>query len=278
MRIIDSHQHFWKYDIQQHGWINDDMRLLKHDFLPSDLQIVFEKNKVEACVSIQVDQTKDETLFQIECAKPNDFIKGIVGWIDLFDHNIEETLDFYKKNKTIKGFRHILQGERAGFMSQPKFKSGLKKLAKNNYTYDLLIYNHQLNEAIELLKELQDLPIVLNHIAKPNIKEQSIEDWSMQIKNISKFENLSCKISGMVTEANWGNWKDKDLYPYLDIIIESFGMDRVMFGSDWPVCLLASSYERWLNVLKEYFNTFSTKEQEKFFALNCESFYKLEDQ
>ena len=162
-------------------------------------------------------------------------------------------------------------------MLQPKFISGLKKLATHNYTYDLLIYNNQLNEAIELLKELHNLPIVLNHIAKPNIKNQDIQDWNKQISAISKFENLSCKISGLVTEADWANWTEKDLYPYLDIIIDSFGIDRVMFGSDWPVCLLASSYEKWLSLLKSYFSRFSTLEQEKFFALNCESFYKLDD-
>jgi L-fuconolactonase len=277
MRIVDAHQHFWKYDTQIHGWIDKEMLVLQKDFMPSDLKIVFEKNQVDACVSIQVDQTKEETLFQIECAKSNAFIKGIVGWIDLFDNNIEETLYNYKENKTLKGFRYILQGKEKDFMLQPKFISGLKKLATHNYTYDLLIYNNQLNEAIELLKELHNLPIVLNHIAKPNIKNQDIQDWNKQISAISKFENLSCKISGLVTEADWANWTEKDLYPYLDIIIDSFGIDRVMFGSDWPVCLLASSYEKWLSLLKSYFSRFSTLEQEKFFALNCESFYKLDD-
>ncbi len=276
MRIIDAHQHFWKYHPQNHAWINDDMKIIQKDFLPADLSKILTDQKVKGCISVQVDQTKEETAFQIECAHHNPFIKGVVGWIDLLNPLIEKDIEAYKEKNIVKGFRHILQGTEKGFMLQPNFINGLKQLSKNHYTYDLLIYANQIQEAIELIKVVEDLPIVLDHIAKPSIKTKSIEDWKKDIKSLAKYPNLYCKISGMVTEADWTTWKSEDLKPYLDIVVEAFGVDRLLFGSDWPVCLVASSYERWLNTIKDYFKEFSISEQEKIFALNCESFYTLE--
>jgi L-fuconolactonase len=189
---------------------------------------------------------------------------------------IEKDIEAYKEQKIVKGFRHILQGAEKGFMLQSNFINGLKQLSKHHYTYDLLIYANQIQEAIELIKCVEDLPIVLDHIAKPSIKTKSLEDWERDIKSLAKYPNLFCKISGMVTEADWTTWKPEDLRPYLDIVVEAFGVDRLLFGSDWPVCLVASSYEKWLNTIKDYFNNFTISEQEKIFALNCESFYTLE--
>lgn len=276
MRIIDAHQHFWKYHPQNHAWINDDMKIIQKDFLPEDLAVVLSTQNVEGCISVQVDQTKEETAFQIECAGHNPFIKGVVGWIDLMNPSLEKDIEIYNEQKIVKGFRHILQGTEEGFMLQPNFINGLKQLSKHHYTYDLLIYVNQIQEAIELIKSVEDLPIVLDHIAKPSIKTKSIQDWERDIKSLAKYPNLYCKISGMATEADWTTWKSEDLKPYLDIVLEAFGVDRLLFGSDWPVCLVASSYERWLNTIKEYFKEFSISEQEKIFALNCESFYTLE--
>ncbi len=276
MRIIDSHQHFWKYHPQNHAWINDDMKIIQKDFLPEDLAVVLSTQNVEGCISVQVDQTKEETAFQIECAGHNPFIKGVVGWIDLMNPTLERDIEIYNEQKIVKGFRHILQGAEEGFMLQPNFINGLKQLSKYHYTYDLLIYANQIQEAIELIKSVEDLSIVLDHIAKPSIKTKSIQDWERDIKSLAKYPNLYCKISGMATEADWTTWKSEDLKPYLDIVVEAFGVDRLLFGSDWPVCLVASSYERWLITIKEYFKEFSISEQEKIFALNCESFYTLE--
>jgi L-fuconolactonase len=276
MRIIDAHQHFWKYHPQNHAWINDDMKIIQKDFLPADLSKILTDQKVEGSISVQVDQTNEETAFQIECAHHNPFIKGVVGWIDLLNPLIEKDIEAYKEKNIVKGFRHILQGTEKGFMLQPNFINGLKQLSKHHYTYDLLIYANQIQEAIELIKVVEDLPIVLDHIAKPSIKTKSIEDWKKDIKSLAKYPNLYCKISGMVTEADWTTWKSEDLKPYLDIVVEAFGVDRLLFGSDWPVCLVASRYERWLNTIKDYFKEFSISEQEKIFALNCESFYTLE--
>jgi L-fuconolactonase len=276
MQIIDAHQHFWNYHPQKQSWISDDMRLIQKDFLPKDLQVVLEKNNVESCISVQVDQNIEETIFQIDCANQNDFICGVVGWVDLFENDsIDGELDFYKQHPIVKGFRHILQGGAKGLLLQKSFISNLNKLAKNNFTYDLLIHHQQLNEAIELLKKVPNLPLVLNHIAKPAIKSQNIEEWERQIKIIAKHQNLFCKISGLATEANWNLWNENELIPYLDIIVENFGTNRIMFGSDWPVCLVATSYERWLNFLKTYFSNFTENERTNFFYNNCQTFYQI---
>lgn len=276
MRIIDSHQHFWKYHPQKHAWINEDMKIIQKDFLPEELSSIFDKEHIDGCVSVQVDQTEAETQFQIELAKDNPFIKGVVGWINLMNPSIEATLEKYQDKPIVKGFRHILQGEAKGFMLQPKFIDGLKALANNNYTYDLLIYHHQIPDALKLLKELDGFKIVVDHIAKPDIKNSHITEWEKNIKALANYPNVYCKISGMTTEADWKNWTAEDLTPYLDIVVEAFGTNRLMFGSDWPVCLVASSYHQWLRTVKDYFSTFTKEEQAKIFATNCESFYTLD--
>ena len=273
MRIIDSHQHFWKYHPQNHAWINDGMKIIQKDFLPEELASIFGKERIDGCISVQVDQTEAETQFQIELAKNNPFIKGVVGWINLMNPSIEAALEKYQDYPIVKGFRHILQGEAKGFMLQPEFINGLKTLAKNNYTYDLLIYHHQIPEALELLKNLGELKIVVDHIAKPDIKNSHITEWSKNIKALAKYPNVHFKISGMTTEADWKNWTAEDLTPYLDIVVEAFGTNRLMFGSDWPVCLVASTYHQWLTIVKNYFSNFTKEEQAKIFAGNCESFY-----
>ena len=275
MKIIDTHQHFWNYDATRHDWINEDMRAIKKDFLPEQLAPILKENKVEGCVSVQVDQTTEETDFLLALAKEHSFIKGVVGWVDLRASNLEDKLENYKDAKALKGFRHIIQGQAAGFMLQPNLIQGLKKLATRNYTYDLLIYAHQLKEANELIKQVTEIPIVIDHVAKPNIKDSEMEDWKKEITALAKYPNVYCKISGMATEANWETWTMAGLQPYLDTVVEAFGTERIMFGSDWPVCLVASSYAKWLNGVQKYFNTFSSTEQEAIFAGNAIKFYKL---
>ena len=275
MKIIDTHQHFWNYDATRHDWINEDMRAIKKDFLPEQLAPILKENKVEGCVSVQVDQTTEETDFLLALAKEHSFIKGVVGWVDLRASNLEDKLENYKDAKALKGFRHIIQGQAAGFMLQPNLIQGLKKLATRNYTYDLLIYAHQLKEANEFIKQVTELPIVIDHVAKPNIKDSEMEDWKKEITALAKYPNVYCKISGMATEANWETWTMAGLQPYLDTVVAAFGTERIMFGSDWPVCLVASSYAKWLNGVQKYFNTFSSTEQEAIFAGNAIKFYKL---
>ncbi len=275
MKIIDTHQHFWNYDAQKQDWINEDMQAIRKDFLPADIAIVLKENNVEACISLQADQSIQETDFLLAQAKANNFIQGVVGWVDLCDFKMEQALEKYAAENLLKGFRHILQGETDGFMLQNNFIDGLKKIQANNYTYDLLIYAHQLNQANELIKHLPTMPIVVDHIAKPNIKAGEIEEWKKEITQLAQYPNVYCKISGMVTEANWNNWTAADLKPYLDAVVAAFGTERMMFGSDWPVCLVASTYSKWLNLVQNYFNTFSISEQEAIFAGNAIKFYKL---
>ena len=275
MKIIDTHQHFWNYDPKIHDWINEEMQVIRKDFLPADLAPILKENSVDGCIAVQVDQTDAETQILIREANQNSFIKGVVGWVDLNSTEIEAALASYTDTKVLKGFRHILQAEPKGFMLQESFIQGLKKLQANNYTYDLLIYAHQLNLANELVKHLPTMPIVIDHIAKPNIKAGEIEDWKKEITRLANYPNVYCKISGMVTEADWNSWTAADLKPYLDTVVAAFGTERIMFGSDWPVCLVASTYSKWLNLLQNYFNTFSSSEQEAIFAGNAIKFYKL---
>ena len=275
MKIIDTHQHFWNYDTTRHDWINEEMRAIRKNFLPEQLAPILKENKVDGCVSVQVDQTTEETDFLLALAKEHSFIKGVVGWVDLRASNLEDTLENYRDAKALKGFRHIIQGQAAGFMLQPNLIQGLKKLATRNYTYDLLIYAPQLKEANEFIKQVTELPIVIDHVAKPNIKDSEMEDWKKEITALAKYPNVYCKISGMATEANWETWTMAGLQPYLDTVVEAFGTERIMFGSDWPVCLVASSYAKWLNGIQNYFNTFSSTEQELIFADNAIKFYKL---
>jgi len=275
MKIIDTHQHFWNYDPKTHDWINEDMRVIRKDFLPADLAPILKENNVDGCIAVQADQTDAETQILIREANQNSFIKGVVGWVDLNSTEIEAALASYTDTKMLKGFRHILQAEPKGFMLAPSFKKGLDALTKYNYTYDLLIYASQLKEAKEFISNHSTQPIVIDHLAKPNIKEGEWENWKKDINEIAQYPNVYCKISGMATEANWNTWTMDTLKPYIDTVVEAFGTDRIMFGSDWPVCLLASSYSKWLETLQNYFTTFSIDEQASFFANNAIKFYKL---
>lgn len=275
MKIIDTHQHFWNYDPKTHDWINEDMKVIRKDFLPADLAPILKDNNVDGCIAVQVDQTDTETQILIREANQNSFIKGVVGWINLKDKGIEEKLEEYSIETKLKGFRHIIQAEPNGFMLDASFQKGLSAIAKYNYTYDLLIYEAQLAEANTLIKQLPELPIVIDHIAKPNIKKGESENWKKEIKAMAQYPNVYCKISGVATEANWDTWTMDTLKPYIETVVEAFGTERIMFGSDWPVCLLASSYSKWLEILQNYFNTFSIDEQASFFANNAIKFYKL---
>lgn len=274
--IIDAHQHFWIYNPVRDSWINDEMKLIQKDFLPADLKKIFDRYNISGSVAVQSDQSEDENKFQMEQAATNDFIKGIVGWVDLQADNLEEKLIYYGLQPKIKGFRHVLQGEAdRALMLKPAFKRGIAALNNFRLTYDILIYPDQLAFCNDLVKEFPEQQFVIDHLAKPGIKNGNIKDWAKQVKDIAVNENVYCKISGMVTEADWKNWKPKDFTPYIDVVVESFGINRIMFGSDWPVCLVAADYEQVLNIVQEYFSGFTSAEQEKFFSGNAIKFYQL---
>jgi L-fuconolactonase len=273
---IDSHQHFWLYDPARHEWITEDMSAIRKDFLPKDFESILKQNGINGSVLVQVDQTEAENEFQLKNAEENNFVKGVVGWVDLQATNVEERLDSYKQYKKIKGFRHILQGEKdRALMLKPAFMNGIRKLKKFDYTYDILIYTDQLKCTKEFVAAFPDQPFVIDHLAKPNIKEHKLDEWKKDIEAVAQHKNVYCKISGMVTEADWFNWKKKDFKPYLDVIVEAFGISRIMYGSDWPVCLVAATYAQVKDVVSDYFSTFSKDEQEKFFGKNAIKFYGL---
>jgi len=272
---IDSHQHFWKFDPVRDSWIDETMQNIQRDFLPEDLQPLLNANYFEGCVAVQASQSEEETHFLLDLASKNDFIKGVVGWIDLRNENIDERLQFFSDQKKLKGFRHVVQGEPDDFMFGTEFRRGITALKSFNYTYDILIFERQLPAAISLVKDFPNQKFVIDHIAKPDIKSGSIDSWQKGIEEIAKYENVWCKISGMVTEADWKNWKREDLKPYLDVIFENFSTDKLMYGSDWPVLNVASDYNEVVKTLEDYISKFSVEDQNKIWFGNANEFYKL---
>ncbi|REA63249.1 amidohydrolase [Dyadobacter luteus] len=273
---IDSHQHFWIFDPIRDSWITPEMETIRRDFLPADLKPVLDKNKVDGCVAVQADQSDAETEFLLHLAEANDFIKGVVGWIDFRSEDIYDKLEVYSQFELLKGFRHVVQAEPEGFLEQQTFINGVEQLAAFDFTYDILVYPHQLKEAFSFASKLPNVRFVLDHIAKPFIKKGEIEPWNKELKELAQLPNVSCKVSGMITEANWYNWKKSDFVPYLDVVFEAFGSKRIMFGSDWPVCLVAGDYEKMKAVLTDYFSGFNASEKEDVMGGNAVRFYRLE--
>ena len=273
---IDAHQHFWKFDPVRDSWITDDMSILRRDFLPGDLQPLLQQNNFDGCVAVQADQSEEETCFLVDLAKDNAFIKGVVGWVDLQADDIEERLKYFRQHEVVKGFRHILQGEKQrDLMLYAGFKKGIALLEQFNFTYDILIFPDQLKFANQLVRSFPRQKFIIDHLAKPYVKTKQIVEWKKEIVQIAQYENLYCKISGLITEADWHSWKEKDLIPYLDVVVEAFGSNRILFGSDWPVSLLAGSYEKIVRLVSDYFASFSKAEQDQFFGKNAIQFYNI---
>ncbi len=273
--MIDAHQHFWKYDPIRDSWITDEMKIIRRDFLPEHFAPILKENKIDGCVAVQADQSESETEFLLDLAKQNSFIKGVVGWVDLLSAKINEQLDYFLQFKMLKGFRHILQAEPKGFMMQKKFLFGLSQLEKHNFTYDILIYNHQLSEAIDLVARFPNQKFVVDHFAKPAIRQNGFESWSKEIGRLASFENVCCKLSGFTTEADWHTWKPQHFTPYFDFALQHFSAKRLFYGSDWPVCLASSTYKNQLNVVEEYISKLSTSEKKQIMGGNAIDFYNL---
>jgi len=277
MFTIDAHQHFWTYDAVTHEWINDEMSVIRKDFLPAQLEPVLKQNGINGCMAVQADQSEKETDFLLQLAGEHDFIKGVVGWVDLRGENIRERLDHYKAFSLLKGFRHVLQGETPEFMLQPGFINGIAALQEYQFTYDILVFPQHLKAVLELISQFPHQPFVIDHIAKPYIKDGLITEWKRDMEQLSAFENVYCKISGMVTEADYHHWKPADFTPYLDTTVNAFGTKRILYGSDWPVCLVAAEYMDMLNIVKTYFASFTETEQQDFFGNNATRFYQLKN-
>lgn len=273
---IDAHQHFWKYNPVRDSWIDDSMSILKRDFLPDDLRRDMESCKTDSTVAVQADQSEEETRFLLDLANANDFIMGVVGWVDLQAPDVKERLAYFAANPYFKGVRHIVQAEKDDrFMLRPEFLRGISALSESDLTYDILINADQLGMAVELVRQFPDQAFVLDHIAKPLIRDQVFSPWKDQIQELAKAPNVWCKLSGLVTEADWHAWKMQEIYPYLDIVFEAFGTHRLMAGSDWPVCQLAGGYEIACELLSSYLKHFSQEDKNKIWGQNALKFYNL---
>jgi len=273
---IDSHQHFWKYHQVKDAWITDEMEVIQRDFMPADLLPLLQANYFDGVVLVQADQSETETDFLLQLAEDNGFIKGVVGWIDLCSNNVSERLAHYASFKNLKGFRHIVQAElQDDFLLKPDFCRGIALLAKYNFTYDILIIPKHLPFAKALVEKFPTQSFVIDHLAKPNFRGADFKEWEEGIRAIAKYPNIYCKVSGLVTEADWENWHVEDFTYCLDVVTESFGVNRLMFGSDWPVCLLGGSYSEVTSIVEQYFAGYSVEEKANIFGLNAIQFYNL---
>ena len=276
MQKTDAHQHFWKYDAETHGWITDEMKALRRDFVPADLKKELDRNGFDGCVAVQADQSEEETQFLLDLAAEHSFIKGVVGWLDIRAKNFEQRLEHFADQSALKGLRQIVQDEPDDrFLLQPDFMEGIGLLAGYDLTYDILIFEHQLPAAVEFAEQFPNQPFVLDHIGKPRIKEGKIDEWEEGIRALAGHSNMYCKLSGLVTEADWQQWKPDDFKPYLDVVFDAFGAERLMFGSDWPVCTLAASYGQVGALVEDYIHSLSQDQQSAIMGGNARRFYDL---
>jgi L-fuconolactonase len=274
-QVIDSHHHLWRYSASEYDWINNRMAALRRDFLPSDLVIEFANAEVDGAVTVQARQTLEETEWLLELARTCKQIRGVVGWAPIAASNFQDSLHKLAADPKLVGLRHIVQAEPQGFLDGADFNRGIRALHTTGLVYDLLILQSQLDEAIRFVDRHPDQIFVLDHIAKPKIAAREIEPWRTRIQELSKRANVCCKLSGMVTEDSWSNSSLESLRPYLDIAVEAFGPDRLMAGSDWPVCLVATSYAQWWTMLRTYFAAFSESERTNIFGATAIKVYDL---
>jgi L-fuconolactonase len=277
VKRIDAHQHFWNYDPKQYPWIQKDWPIRK-SFLPEDLKPLLASEGFDGCVAVQARQSLEETIWLLELARTNSFITGVVGWIDLLADSrkaVVYQLERIERERLV-GVRHVVQDEPDDqFMLRTDFLTGIAALKEYGLTYDILIFPRQLPAAIQLAGKFPEQPFVLDHIAKPTIRAGLLSEWREGIRELAKSPNVYCKLSGMVTEARWHDWKAAEFRPYLDVIWEAFGEERLMIGSDWPVCLLSGEYSRTIGIVKEYLAQFSEATRAKVMGGNAARCYKL---
>jgi L-fuconolactonase len=277
MPTIDSHQHFWKFVPAEYGWINDRMSVLRADFLPLDLEREIKGVGIDGVLSVQARQTLAETEWLLELADEYDFIKGVVGWLPLAAPEFPLHLERLADHPKLKGLRHVVQDEPdERFILRKDFNVGIGALANYSLVYDILIYERHLPAAIEFVDRHPNQCFVLDHLAKPRAKEGIVEPWSTDIRRLAEREHVFCKLSGLVTEADWLGWTEEQLSAYLETVVDAFGPRRVMFGSDWPVCLLATGYAKWHEVVRRFCERLSTDERASVFGGTAIETYRLQ--
>lgn len=273
---LDSHQHFWEYDEREYGWTGGPDSPISRSFGPAELASLLAERGFDGTVAVQARTSLAENDYLLGIADEHDLVKGVVGWVDLTSPDVDGQLERYASHPKFKGVRHIVQSEPDdNFLLRDDFCRGVGRLAGYGLTYDILIYHRHLPAAIEFARRFPNQPLVVDHIAKPDIKGGAFEPWATRFKQLATFEHVYCKISGMVTEADHGHWKEQDIRPYLDAALEAFGPKRVMFGSDWPVCLLAADYSRTVELVERAASELSRGEQEALFGGNCAAFYGI---
>ena len=273
---IDAHQHFWNYSAAEYPWIGAGLERLARDYLPSDLEPLLAAKQIDGSVAVQARQSVEESLWLLALAKAHPLVKGVIGWVDLRSDRVGDDLRVLAANPTFVGVRHVVQDETdPRFVLGEGFIRGLRQLRQHGLTYDLLLYPTQLPAAIELVGLLPEQPFVVDHLAKPRIATGEIADWERDIRAIARHDNVCCKVSGMVTEAVRRGWKRDDFTPYLDVVLEAFGPERLMFGSDWPVCLLAGEYADVAAIPRDYFSRLSATEQRMIWGDTAAGFYGL---
>ena len=273
---VDAHQHFWIYDQREYGWIDDSMAALRRDFLPADLKPELERNGFQGCVAVQARQTLEETHWLLELVEQAPFILGVVGWVDLRSPRVRFELESFAGESKLVGIRHIVQSEPdERFLLQPDFLRGIAMLEEFDLAYDILIYTRHLPVAAEFVARFPRQRFVLNHMAKPPIKSGAVDAWARGIRELAAFPNVYCKVSGLVTEADWQEWKPEHLRPYLDVAFECFGPSRLMIGSDWPVCTVAASYARVMDLVKGYLGKYTANDRKAVLGGNAAAFWRL---
>ncbi len=273
---IDSHHHFWKYSVEEYGWIDDGMKVIRRDFLPEDLEKEISGSGIDGVVSVQARQTIDETEWLLGFSEKHDFIKGVVGWVPLISPNVRQHLSDFSSFRKLKSVRHVIQGESDNdFILRKDFDEGIKALKEFGLAYDILILEKHLPQTIKFIDMHPEQIFILDHIAKPKIKGNLIEPWRANIIKLAERRNVYCKVSGMVTEADYMKWTEEQLRPYFETVLDAFGPERLMFGSDWPVCTVACEYRRWVGIVRKYISKLSVSEQEAIFGGNAVRAYDL---
>jgi L-fuconolactonase len=273
---IDAHQHFWIYDSHQYEWIDESIASLRRDFLPVDLKPELDRSGTDACVAVQARQSLEETKWLLELAEHSPFIAGVVGWVDLLSGDVRSQLMALAAKPKLVGIRHVVQSEPDDrFLMRPDFLHGIAVLEEFDLAYDILIYPKHLSVAAEFVQRFPRQRFVLDHLAKPPIKNGSIDSWAVGIRELAVFPNVYCKLSGLVTEADWQDWKPEDMTPYLDVAFEAFGSDRLMAGSDWPVCLVAAPYRRTVDLVRNYMDRHPPAVREAVLGGNARRFWRL---
>jgi L-fuconolactonase len=272
---IDAHQHFWHYDPVRDDWITEEMSVLQRDFLPEQLETELAGQGIDGSVAVQADQSEDETRFLLQLAERHPFVVGVVGWVDLRTADLAERLEHFSRFDRFCGVRHIAQAEPDDFLEREDVVRGIELLGDFDLTYDILVYPQQLPAVLSLAEKLPDQPFVVDHLAKPRIRDGELEPWAAQISELASHSNVWCKVSGLVTEADWSRWGPEDIHPYLDVVFEAFGPERLLFGSDWPVCLLAASYRRVVGLIEDYAACLPAAARDELFGGNALRFYGL---